>query len=318
MNDKVTDNQTGSGSDLAELFQQAQKEIRKLKKELVIQESEIDAQKELIENQRDVALRQRDQIASQQKEIRSSFTYASRIQTALLTSEDMFHLNFRDHFIVYKPKDIVSGDFYWMTEKEGMLLIAAADATGHGVPGAFMSLMGIVLLNEIVDYLGVTEPAEVLEIMRSRIIEAFSSEGGKERISAGMDMTLVCIEKESLEMKFSGAFNPVYIIRKGELTEIQPNKMPIGYHPYMMDKSFNSHTYQLQEGDRLYLTSDGYIDQFGWRNNKKFMKRKFRELLKEIQSVPVAAQKVLLENRLENWKGDLEQLDDILVLGIEI
>lgn len=318
MDDQKSNSTEPELHDLKEQLATAQKMIRELEKDLVLQKSEIDAQKEIIESQRDVALRQRDEVAFQQKEITASFTYASRIQSALLTSEDQFDKNLRDYFILYKPRDIVSGDFYWMTSNESRIVLTAADATGHGVPGAFMSLMGMVFLNDIVESMGMDDPATVLEQMRMRITSAFGKEEGKDHINAGMDMSLISIDRETLELKYAGAFNPIAIIRDGELTELSANKMPIGYHPYLMEKHFKNHSWQLQTGDRIYLYSDGFIDQFGWRNNKKFMKKNFKELLVDIQNVPLRAQRVLLENSLNNWKGDLEQVDDIIVIGIEV
>jgi serine phosphatase RsbU (regulator of sigma subunit) len=312
----ITD-KTFNSKEFDQLLEKKNREIKVLAKELILQKEEINIKKEIIENQRDGAFRQRDEIVIQQKEMTSSFTYASRIQSAMLTSSVLFEKHLKDHFILYKPRNIVSGDFYWMTEEQGKLIITAADATGHGVPGAFMSLIVIVFLNDIVNSMHIIEPSEILELMRQKIISVFIHEG-KETVDAGMDMALISLDKQEMKLKFSGAFNPAIIIRNKQVIELEAEKMPIGYHPYLMSKKFSNREFDIKNGDRIYLFSDGFIDQFGWRNNKKFMKRKFKSFLIDIQSVPMKGQKLLLENNFNNWKGDLEQVDDIVILGIEV
>jgi len=303
---------------LQKQIEEEEREIKRLIRELAVQKEEVTVQKEIIENQRDSALRQRDEIVSQQKEITASFTYASRIQDAMLTSSTIFEKHLKDYFIFYKPRNIVSGDFYWMTEKNDKIIVTAADATGHGVPGAFMSLMGIVFLNEIVNSLEITTPHEILERMRKKVVAAFEREDGRDTVNAGMDLALVSIDIQNMKLQFSGAFNPVCIYRKEELIELPGDKIPVGFHPYLMDNKFITKDFKLLKGDRIFLFSDGFIDQFGWRSNKKYLKRNFKNLLLENQSVPLKAQRLLLENALNNWKGDLEQVDDIVVLGFEI
>jgi len=303
---------------LRNTLEKREKEIKKLTRELSKQKDEINTQKEIIENQRDVALRQRDEIAQHQKDIMASFMYASRIQAALLSSDRLFDAYFQNYFILYKPRDIVSGDFYWMHQGEKKVVVTAADSTGHGVPGAFMSLMGMVFLNEIVATAGVEKPDQILEMMREKIISAFGQDISRERINAGMDLALITIDQEEMNLDYAGAFNPAIIIRNKEVIELKGDKMPIGYHPYLMEHHFTSQSFELKKGDRIYLFSDGYVDQFGWRNNKKYMKKNFKKLLLEVQKVPMKAQKMLLENSFKNWKGDLDQVDDIVVLGMEI
>lgn len=295
-----------------------EREIVRLKKELLLQKDEIDVQKEIIENQRDVAVRQRDEILFQQNEITASFVYASTIQSAMLSSESQFKKEFADYFILYKPRDIVSGDFYWLTKRNNKLILTAADATGHGVPGAFMSVMGMVFLNEIVNSLEITEPKTILEVLREKVVNAFTQDEGEYKVNAGMDLSLVSIDIADMNLEFSGALNSGFLIREGKVNELKADKMPIGYHPYLMDRRFSNTLFDIQKGDRLYLFSDGFADQFGWRNNKKFMKKNFKKLLLEIQDVPLRSHRLLLENSFNNWKGDLEQVDDIVVIGVQI
>jgi len=293
-------------------------EIKRLNKELLIQSEEINSQKEIIETQLDVAVQKRDEIIFQKKEITSSIIYAQRIQNALLTDEQLFRKHLKEYFILYKPKDIVSGDFYWMHHSDGKTILVAADSTGHGVGGAFMSLMGIVFLNEIVVSMGLSQPKKILESIRYKIINSLEHKGAAETINAGMDVACICIDHDAKELQYAGAFNSAIIIRNGELIELPADKMPIGNHPYLNDNPFTNHTIQLEDDDSIYLYSDGYIDQFGWRNNKKFMKRNFKNLLLEIQNVPMKAQRLLMENSFQNWKGDLDQLDDVLVIGVQV
>jgi serine phosphatase RsbU (regulator of sigma subunit) len=300
------------------LLDEKDREINRISKELLIQKEEIESQREVIETQRDVAVSQRDEIIFQKKEITSSITYAKRIQSALLTRDDVFKRHFADHFIFYKPKDIVSGDFYWMQENKNRIIVAAADSTGHGVPGAFMSLMGVVFLNEIVEGMGIVQPNRILNLMREKIIKSLGQEGRKEDPDDGMDIAVIAIDQQNSVLQFAGAFNPVYIIRNGELFELKADRMPLGFAHFYRDTTFSNHEFQIKANDSIYMFSDGYVDQFGWRSNKKYMTSNFKNLLTEIQNVPMKAQKLLLENTLNNWKGDLEQVDDILVIGLQI
>jgi serine phosphatase RsbU (regulator of sigma subunit) len=303
---------------LLKLLAEKDEEIARLTESLSNKSKALDNQYDVIETQIDVALRQRDEITNQKKEITSSILYAKRIQTALLPVEAEFKKHLKDYFILYKPKDIVSGDFYWMHHQNDKTVIIAADSTGHGVAGAFMSLMGIVYLNEIVVGKGIVQPHQILELMRKKILDSFNSEGKTESINAGMDVAAITIYQGKRKLEYSGAFNSAYIIRNEELKELKANKMPLGNHPSLNNEKFALHEHKIEEGDSLYLFSDGFFDQFGWRNNKKFMKKNFKNLLLEIQNVPMRAQRLLLENSFNNWKGDLEQIDDVLVMGIEL
>ncbi len=292
-------------------------EIIQKSEEIETQMDAIESQKEEIETQRDLAEKQRDEISVQKIELTDSIKYASRIQSALLPESESFSKIFSDYFILNKPKDIVSGDFYWLSTKGNKTVVAVADCTGHGVPGAFMSILGVEFLNEIVNNIGIVQPNKILNNIRGRVIKLMTQTGKVGETSDGMDIALVSIDLENYTLQYAGAFNPLFIIRNNNLSEIKGDRMPIGFHE-KIDKPFINHEIQIKANDSIYLFSDGYKDQFGWRNDKKFSLDNFRELLLSVQNVPMKAQKLLLENNLKNWMGDIEQIDDILVVGIRI
>lgn len=290
--------------------QRLNKEIEKLKEE-------IESQKEELEIRRDLAEKQRDEIEIQKKELTDSITYARRIQSSLMPGSELFKKSFSDYFILNKPKDIVSGDFFWISEKDSKTIVAVSDCTGHGVPGAFMSMLGIGLLNEIVNKMKIVQPNLILNNLRDRVIKSLTKSGANNETTDGMDIALITIDHENFTLQFSGAFNSLIKIRNNKHSETRGDRMPVGsYH--VTDKPFTNHEIEIEDSDSLYLFSDGYKDQFGWRNNRKLKHGKFIELLLSIQNVPMKAQKILLENNLKNWMGDLEQLDDILVVGVQV
>ena len=306
-----------ASGDCRERLKEQQTTIRKLTEEINSSRKAIELQKEMIETQRDVAIKQRDEINLRKTEITSSITYAKYIQSALLPTEEIFKLCFKDYFIFYKPKDIVSGDFYWIANKGNLTILAAADCTGHGVPGGFMSIMGIAFLNEIVDNMGITTPARILDFMRERVIHALSQGGRKAEAQDGMDIALISYDPVHSMLQYAGANNQVFLIRDGQMHELEADRMPIGSH-YNMEKGFTDKKMSVRPKDSVYLFSDGYRDQYGWRNGTKFKLKNFKQLLLDIQHVPMTAQKVLLENNLSNWQGDLEQVDDIMVIGVQL
>jgi len=280
-------------------------------------EEQIEAQRDEIVAQRDLAISQRDEIMEQKKEITDSIIYAKRIQKALLPSNELISKILYNHFILYKPRDIVSGDFYWLAKHENKLVIAAADCTGHGVPGAFMSLIGISFLNEIVNSNKVIVANEILNQLRENIINSLQHSNDEEEASDGMDIAICIVDTNTLEMQYAGANNPVILIRDGNLTELKPDKMPIGSHR-LANVSFKNNNYSMKDGDSIYLFTDGYVDQFGGINDKKFKSHNFRKLLLDIQNQPINKQKSILDGTFEDWKGDAEQVDDILVIGFKI
>lgn len=285
--------------------------------EIEIQREEIESQKEKNEMQRDLAEKQKDEISAQKKALTDSIRYASRIQSALQPESKSLSKIFSDYFILNKPKDIVSGDFYWISTKEDKTVVAVADSTGHGVPGAFLSFLGIKFLEETVENLGITQPDKILDNLRERIIKSMGQTGKDGETHDGMDIALISIDMANYSLQYAGAWHPLLIIRNNNTIEIKGDRMPLGYQ-MRTDKPFTNHDLQIKPGDSIYLFTDGYPDQFGWRTGKKFYMHNFRELLLSIQNVPMQAQKILLENNLKNWMGDLEQVDDIMVIGLQI
>ncbi|MEN8157214.1 MAG: YfiR/HmsC family protein [Bacteroidota bacterium] len=255
---------------------------------------------------------QRDQIAYQKKHITDSITYAERIQRAIMPSMELF-TDKLEHFVLFKPRDIVSGDFYWVEEVAGKQVIIAADCTGHGVPGAFMSMLGVSFLNEIVLTKGITRPDEILNLLRSKIIEALKQETHS-IVKDGMDMTICTLDPKNHRLLFSGANNPLYHIRSGKLTQIKGDKMPVAIHEVM--DSFNLHELDLEKGDTFYTFSDGYADQFGGVREKKFLARNLQKLLISIQDLSMVDQGSRLDQSFEAHRGEVEQIDDVVVVGV--
>ncbi len=273
----------------------------------------ISAQKDEIERQRDIAAMQRDQIAYQKKHITDSILYAKRIQTALLPSLELFSDEL-EHFVFFKPLDIVSGDFYWVHRMEQQQLIIAADCTGHGVPGAFMSMLGVSMLNEIVLAREITKPDLIINELRSEIVAALKQSIDDDTVKDGMDMAVCLLDFRSFTLYFAGANNPLYLIRDGELIHYRPDKMPVSIH-YNMDP-FTMQKIELKKGDCFYIFSDGFADQFGGPAGKKYMAKQFKRTLMEIADKPMLKQGELLGELFENWRGDSDQVDDVTVIGV--
>lgn len=274
----------------------------------------LEEKNKIIQQQKELAESQRDQIAYQKKHITDSIQYAKRIQTALLPSLELFSDEI-EHFVLFKPRDIVSGDFYWVNRKDNLQIIIAADCTGHGVPGAFMSMLGVSLINEIVMNKNITHPNEILNQLRNKIIDSLKqttmiSEGVKD----GMDITICRIDYATNKMEFSGAHNPLYLIRNNELTEIKGDKMPVAIYDNM--NPFQIHTLELKKEDTFYIFSDGFADQFGGPKQKKFLSKNFKDTLLEIQKMPMIEQGKKLDEIFEEWKKDVDQIDDVTVIGV--
>ena len=326
--------------------------------EVVAQKEEIEGQKEEIESQRDLVLDQKNKIEQIHEEITDSIHYAERIQRAILPAEEHVNKAVPEHFILFKPKDIVSGDYYWATvldnknkNKEGLigkLVITAADCTGHGVPGAFMSMLGVSFLNEIVNEKQIDQSHHILNMMRENVITSLQQTGAEGEQKDGMDMALLVIDFENNKVQFSGANNPLYVVRKKSLPElniltpdtelrinetddsdyimyeIKGDKMPIAIHVLMDD--FRLNEIELMSGDTLYVFSDGYADQFGGKKGKKFKYKPFKRIFLENQHLSMHEQKEILNNEIEAWKAfinpvtdtEFEQIDDIVVIGVKI
>jgi serine phosphatase RsbU (regulator of sigma subunit) len=275
---------------------------------------------------------QKNQIEAAHEQITASINYARYIQTSVLPKTDELESCFSEHFILHKPAEIISGDFYWMSEVGNKTIIAAADCTGHGVPGAFMSMLGITLLNEIVNKEYVTNPGVILDRLRKEVTDSMRQKGERWEQKDGMDIALCTIDREKMEVLFAGANNPLYLIRKqgieddamitdesydnDNFIEIKGDPMPIGITDEM--HSFTSHKIDIQKGDSYYLFSDGFPDQFGGPDHKKFSHKRFRKILIQTRVKTMTEQKLMLDNVLHEWKGKNNQTDDILVIGFRI
>ncbi len=287
--------------------------------ELEQQQEEIIAQRDELARQRDVARRQRDEIARQKQEIMDSIYYAKKIQAAILPPISQIRTYLPEFFVLYLPRDIVSGDFYWFKKIGDNIIVVAADCTGHGVPGAFMSMLGTALLEEITYmYRDNLNSGKILDTLRDRVIESLHQTGKIEETKDGMDIALYILNQKSLRLQFSGAFNPLLIVRKDTLIELKPDRMPIGIFEDVKD-SFHTVIFDTEKGDMIYSFSDGYASQFGSSKGKKFRLSRLRKLLVAISDLPADEQKESLYNALRNWMGETyEQVDDILVIGVRI
>jgi serine phosphatase RsbU (regulator of sigma subunit) len=276
-------------------------------------------QKYIIEQQKVKVIQQKEdvefahkELEEKNQEILDSILYAKRIQSAILPSVKLVKEYLKESFILYKPKDVVAGDFYWMEQKDGKVLFAAADCTGHGVPGAMVSVVCNNGLNRSVREHGLTIPGEILDKTREIIVKEFQK--SEEDIKDGMDIALCSIE--GMKLQYAGAYNPLWIIRNGEIIETKANKQPIGQ--FENPEHYTTHSFDLGQGDTIYIFSDGYVDQFGGEKGKKFKSKAFRELLLSIQNKTMEEQKISIDEIFETWKGALEQIDDVCVIGVRV
>gem|GEM_PF-3588710 len=288
--------------------------IKEAEEEIMQQKEEIKSQRDEIESQRNHALMQRDEIVKQKNELTDSIRYALQMQNSMLPSSSLFRELVADHFIFYKPRDIVSGDFYWIAKVEEKIIVSVADCTGHGVPGAFMSLLGMTSLKEIVVKEYITHPGVVLNRLRKEVIKSFKNQGDGMEMKDGMDISLCAYDISTRQLEFSGAYNSAILMRKNEMTELKADRMPIGKYETM--QRFSLQTVEIQEGDVLYLYSDGFRDQFGGKRGKKYLSSKFRKLITEISVMPLEDQQKELARVFEDWKAHHEQVDDITIVGI--
>ena len=276
-----------------------------------------------------------ERINAQNELITDSIRYAQRIQSAVLPSQELLDELMPDHFVLLKPKDIVSGDFYWVKEVQDHIVIVGADCTGHGVPGAFMSMLGITMLNDLIGDRCFSAPSAILEALRLKVKETLAQEGNGDEQKDGMDLALAIFNRNTRELHFAGANNPLYVIRNKEfppekdleiyastsnddyqLYELKGDKQPIGVH--WEETRFTTRSLMLHEQDTFYIFSDGFVDQFGGENRKKYKSLNFKKLLLSIQKEPMDIQKQALEDTFETWKGIHEQIDDVSVIGVRV
>jgi len=288
----------------------------RLKRENLRLEGIVTERTEEVVRQKDEIIIKNTILENQKKEIEDSIRYARRIQSAVIPSEKDCLDIFPESFVVFKPLNIVSGDFYWISNVNNKIIFTAADCTGHGVPGAFMSMLGVAFLNEIVNKDNITDPDIILNKLREKVIQALQQQGHSGEARDGMDITLISIDIKENNLEYAGAYNPLIMIRNGEVFETAGDKMPIGIYENMYP--FSKHEIKIEKGDVFYMYSDGYEDQFGGPDGKKFKSKKLKQLLLEIHKYPTGEQKEILEKTFEDWKGELQQIDDIVVIGLTI
>ncbi len=261
--------------------------------------------------------RQRDEIARQRNEIIESIQYAGMIQKSLLPRTKVLEPYFPEHFLFYLPRNIVSGDFYWFVPRGERLYFAVADCTGHGVPGALMSILGLSFLNEIITSRDHLPANRILNLLREMVMKALHQTGDTTEAADGMDIALCIFDRSNRVLQYAGANNPLYIIREEVAIEYKPDRMPIGISG-MEEQPFSNRYVELRPGDWLYLFTDGYVDQFGGPRGKKYKYDPFKALLIKMAREPASRQKERIEQEYLSWKGSYPQVDDILVMGLKV
>ena len=291
--------------------------LAKKNKEIEFQKKELELLNEEITTQRDSISEQKELIDRQKNEITDSIHYARKIQDAVLPASEVMRYMLPKHFVYYKPKDIVSGDFFWIHKQDDRVLIAVADCTGHGVPGAFMSMLGISLLNEISGKFNELPTNEIMDELRDQLIVALGQTGDLREARDGIEMSLVAINDKNREVQFTGANQDLYTFQKGKLVVVKGNRMPVGISSEGV-KPFSAQMLKLNRGDSLYMFTDGYPDQFGGPQRKKYGTSKLKSLLTKMQNSIMHDQKATIEKEYVTWKGDHEQIDDVLMIGIQL
>jgi serine phosphatase RsbU (regulator of sigma subunit)/Tfp pilus assembly protein PilF len=292
-------------------------EILQHKEEIETQRDEIEAQRDEIQRQIEIAEYHKDQVVKQNKDMTDSIEYAKNIQIALFPDKFTLQKVLNKGFCLFKPKDIVSGDFYWVAQIGNKSIIVAADCTGHGVPGAFMSIIGINFLNEIVFDEHVITPSEILNRLRKKVVKTLVNSNKVDEAKDAIDISLVVIDRESMKLEYAGAYNHLYFIRDHMLEIIRADKMPVGISAKAMDP-FTNHEIDLQIGDQFYMFTDGFVDQFGGPQKKKYRIGNLRELLLEVHEKSIEDQKQIIFETFINWRGNQQQVDDILLIGFRI
>jgi serine phosphatase RsbU (regulator of sigma subunit) len=259
----------------------------------------------------------KQEIERKHQEIVDSVTYAQRIQEAILPARTEINQAIPHNAIMFKPRDIVSGDFYWFSQKGEESILACVDCTGHGVPGAFMSMIGNTLLNQIVNERDIIQPNLILNELNKEITSALKQDAEGSDSRDGMDISIISINANKNQLQYAGANRPLYFVRANELIETKANKVAIGGHMQEEEKNFSNHVFELQKGDTIYLSSDGYADQFS-PADKKLMTKKFKEIILSIQQLSMPEQEKYLAQFIDEWRGIMEQTDDVLVIGVRV
>jgi two-component system, sensor histidine kinase LadS len=288
-------------------------------KNIIIQLQENERLKDKVNKELESKVQERTkELNRRNKDITDSITYAKRLQEAILPDERSAAKILKEHFILYIPKAIVSGDFYWMYQKESQVIFAAVDCTGHGVPGGFMSIFAHNIVNQVVEQMNLIEPGKILNEVNKKVMETISASDDFVDGEYGMDIALAALNREKMELQYAGAYNPLYIVRNNELMEVLADRFSIGNSTNGNGHHFTNHTIKVEKGDMLYIFSDGFADQFGGPDRRKFMLGSFNKLLVEIHTLSMDAQKEKLKNVFYEWKGRNDQIDDILVMGVRV
>lgn len=301
---------------LESYYNELEEKVRIRTAEVVAQKEEIEAQRDALREQRNLLAEVNESLNKAYTEIEDSIHYASRIQNAILPPDDYLKKVIPNAFFFYKPRDIVSGDFYWVAAKDSKVIVSAVDCTGHGVPGAFMSIVGNNQLNYALNVENATQPSEILRILDQGVTDTLR-QNKNESVKDGMDLAMVTIDKKSGLVQYSGSFNPLILVRGSEVTKIKGDRIPIGGHYLETNKDFTNHEFYFRKGDMIYIFSDGYADQFGGPKGGKYMTGKFIKLLQTIAEQSLDEQYGILEKELNEWRGEEFQVDDILVIGVK-
>jgi PAS domain S-box-containing protein len=262
-------------------------------------------------------LQKHKELEQHNKDMLDSIQYASRIQEAILPDIEKFKSTFADAFVLYLPKDVVSGDYYFYYKKQNKIFVAAVDCTGHGVPGALMSIIANGILKEVVIKKGIEKPSEILYVLDDELQLALNKQNNTEITNDGMDVSIAVFDFDTFKVNYAGAFRPMLLVRNNEFIEFEASRFPIGFYGDVV-KEFTSKEVELQKGDTFYLFTDGYCDQFGGEEKKKFNRKRFKELLLTAQSMEMDEQESFLQYALNNWKQEENQVDDVLVMGLKI
>ncbi|NJO02333.1 MAG: SpoIIE family protein phosphatase [Bacteroidia bacterium] len=282
----------------------------------------MDVKNKQIKNAQNHYIEQSRKLETVHEDLKNSIRYAKKIQEAIIPDTEWVITHFDDAFIYFQPKDIVSGDFYWFAQKymlgKKLKILIAADCTGHGVPGAFMTIIGNSLINEIINEMQIYQPDQILSELDYKIIQTLSNRKGQTEIHDGMDMVVLVIDEETMTVQYAAAHNPLMYVRKQQLHEIRGSRFAVGSSQYRTRKEFKMHTIQAQRGDVFYIFTDGFQDQFGQKEQRKYMIRRFRQLLFSINRLPMYLQLQQVRSEFENWKKDLPQTDDVLLIGFRM